>query len=144
MKRIDDLQITEVPLDSSDYALNWKSHGLDQSTEELKKVDLCYKFRVVDFIAEEMDGRFDHYGLFSWFCDLYRYGTWDETHYLIYTFPETTWSDAIKNPMKYFNAQWEPENVVCELLVPWAEQHLGVDMKPFQLNESERSSEPWW
>ncbi|MFC0019007.1 hypothetical protein ACFFQ7_14865, partial [Roseibacillus persicicus] len=144
LKRLNDLEITEVPLDSADYGLNWESHGLDPSTERLAENRLFYKFRIIDLIAEELDGRFGEYGIFSWFCDLERYGTWDETHYVIYTFPETTWSDIMKEPMKYINAQWEPDNVVCELLVPWLEQHLGVDMNRFRLPQSDLTDEPWW
>lgn len=122
---ISELKFTNIPLDTGDYTLN---HG-----EFLEDPYLNYSFPAISIIARELDNRFGPEGILVWFPDLGRYGTWDDTHYIIYTFPFATWANIIESPFSYINAQWEPIEEEHELFCPWRDQGIPVNMERFKI-----------
>ncbi len=46
------------------------------------------------------------------------YGTWDCDHWNLYVFPETSWTDIMKNPAPYINQQWDPKDEIGVLFDP--------------------------
>ncbi len=54
-----------------------------------------------------------------WLPESGEYGTWDCDHWELRVFPGVTWTDIAASPLKYINAQWYPDDVENEVLVPW-------------------------
>lgn len=75
-----------------------------------------YTIPVVDLIAE-CEG-FDPWGLLVWLPDVQMFGTWDSDHRKLQVFPKARWEDIVSDPLKYLNAQWEPEKVENIIFVP--------------------------
>jgi len=46
------------------------------------------------------------------------YGTWDSDHWNLYVFPNTSWTEIIKNPAPYINQQWNPNKEIGTLFDP--------------------------
>lgn len=46
------------------------------------------------------------------------FGTWDSDHWKLYIFPNTIWSEIVKNPAPYINQQWYPNEEIGILLDP--------------------------
>jgi hypothetical protein len=76
-----------------------------------------YAIPAVNLVAEA-EG-YDPEFILLWLPESKVYGSWDCDHWELRVFPDTTWSDIARNPLKYVNAQWEPDEVESELLVPW-------------------------
>ncbi|MFC0019502.1 hypothetical protein, partial [Roseibacillus persicicus] len=136
---IDRLKCVEIPIDNRDF---YNMHpDLCESNDfgpDEDKDALYYKFRAVDIIDEDLDDQFHPVGLFSWYPDLLRYGTWDETHQIIYTFPNVTWTDITERPHRYFNGQWSNlEEGEKEPLMPWVKQRFHKDLGEFELTFTE-------
>ena len=74
------------------------------------------KFRGVDLVKSCKD--YDPEGVMVWFPALKVYGQWDCDHHEIIVFPGVTWTDIAKAPKRYFNAQWEPDDVLHRYLQP--------------------------
>jgi hypothetical protein len=74
------------------------------------------RFRGVDLVSACQDE--DPSGIMVWFSALKVYGQWDCDHHKIIVFPGVTWSDIARNPVPYFEAQWEPDNVPHRYLKP--------------------------
>ncbi|MDQ8192720.1 hypothetical protein, partial [Roseibacillus persicicus] len=122
---LEQLTIEDIPLDTYDYALNQGDFdGEDPEWE--------YEFPGVNLVARDLDEQFDPWGLLLWFPSLQCYGSWDNSHHLIYTFPGATWTDVISSIVFYGNAQWEPESDSHRLLRPWLEQGFSVDMSKYR------------
>ncbi|MCP4524588.1 MAG: hypothetical protein GY833_01550 [Aestuariibacter sp.] len=76
-----------------------------------------YTVPAVNLVAD-CDG-YDPKGILIWLPDLELFATWDYDHWDIRVFPDVTWIDIVSNPVKYINAQWYPDKVDNELLIPW-------------------------
>lgn len=87
-----------------------------------------YAVPAVNLVAD-CEG-YDPEGILIWLPDQQLFGTWDIDHWDVLVFPNTTWSDIVANPVKYINAQWEPDNVRCEYLEPFPKYTLRAG-KPF-------------
>ena len=122
---LEQLTIEPILLDTSDYALN-------QGDFEGEDPDWEYAIPAVNLVARDLDDQFDPMGLLLWFPSLNCYGSWDDSHWLIYTFPQATWSDVVSSMLFYANAQWEPESDSHQLLRPWKEQGFSVDLNQYR------------
>jgi hypothetical protein len=76
-----------------------------------------YAVTAVNLIADCEE--YDPEGILIWLPDLELFGTWDCDHWDVRVFPGATWTDIVNDPVKYINAQWEPNEVDNEFLVPW-------------------------
>jgi len=54
-----------------------------------------------------------------WLPDSKLYGTWDCDHWILSVFLGVTWAGITQDPLKYINAQWYPNSVESEEVVPW-------------------------
>ena len=82
----------------------------------------------IDFVAQ-VDG-FDPDGILVWIPGLESFGTWDSDHWDLIVFEETRWDAIVADPLRYVDAQWDPE-CTFEYLKPWTagfEWHPG---RPF-------------
>ena len=122
---LEQLTIESIPLDTFDYALNQGDFdGEDPEWE--------YEFPGVNLVTHDLDDQFSAFGLLLWFPSLNCYGSFDDSHALIYTFPQATWTDLLSSILFYANAQWEPESDSHQLLRPWKEQGFSVDMEQYR------------
>jgi hypothetical protein len=99
---------------TADFAINERWPGWDR-TKNRK-----YEFRGVDLVKECRN--YSPKGVFIWFPALGVYGQWDCDHLKIMVFPGVKWSDIAKAPKRYFNAQWEPDEVFHRYLRPWEDE----------------------
>jgi hypothetical protein len=77
----------------------------------------CYVVPAIN-LFEECDG-YDSDGILIWLPDQKVFGTWDSEYWDVLIFPSATWNEISASPVKYLNAQWEPEAVRCEYLRPF-------------------------
>ena len=49
------------------------------------------------------------------------YGTWDCDHGHLVVFPDATWSDIVRDPIPFINAQWDANENGAYYFVPWPE-----------------------
>jgi len=40
------------------------------------------------------------------------YGTWDTDHWILYVFPNRSWTDILKSPADFINQQWNPKKEI--------------------------------
>jgi hypothetical protein len=58
-------------------------------------------------------------GILVWLPNEREFGTWDCDHYVLRVFPGVSWSQIAADPVPYLDAQWDPETVANDYLVPW-------------------------
>ena len=58
------------------------------------------------------------------------YGAWDCDHWQLTVFKDTTWTDIVKNPLPYINAQWYPGKGYGQLYRPYSKYPFKQGM-PF-------------
>ena len=74
-----------------------------------------YIIPAVDLIAECQG--FDPWGILVWLPDIQMFGTWDRDHRKLRVFNNAVWGDVVRDPVKYLNGLWNPqevENIVFE------------------------------
>lgn len=76
-----------------------------------------YAIPAISLIAT-CDG-YDPEFILMWLPQSQVYGSWDCDHWDLRIFPGVTWAKIASSPLKYVNAQWHPEKVPNEVLVPW-------------------------
>lgn len=76
-----------------------------------------YSVPAVDLVAS-CEG-YNPKGILIWLPDFELFGTWDGDHWDVRVFPGVTWTGIVSNPIKYINAQWYPDEIANEFLVPW-------------------------
>ncbi|MEL6822341.1 MAG: hypothetical protein AAFP70_11310 [Calditrichota bacterium] len=62
-------------------------------------------------LVESCDG-YDPEFILLWLPNEKVFGTWDCDHWGLIVFPETTWSEIVKSPVPFLNAQWSPDSKV--------------------------------
>lgn len=82
-----------------------------------------YAVRGIDLIAS-CTGDYEPEGLLVWFPLEGRYGVVDIDHdYVLLFAPQIRWSDIVKNPVPFINAEWSDEEdadwMPTEHLAPW-------------------------
>lgn len=65
--------------------------------------------------------------LLLWLPTEDRYGNFDTEHGNLLVFPNTTWGDIVKDPVRYLNSQWEPQGGVAATFQPWPEYEFSDD-----------------
>lgn len=117
--------VTLYPLDR----LQLRTFGMHCSSTPLTADDPhkgwsgCYEVPGVDLVAECK--RYAPAGLLVWFPNEQRYGVWDSSHDIIQVFSaETNWTEIIKAPWRYINAQWsfcqeKGKAKPVDYLIPW-------------------------
>lgn len=78
-------------------------------------------------LVVDCDG-YDPEGILIWLPDQHAFGSWDNDHWDVYIFPDMTWTDITKDPVKYINVQWDPENTVAEYLRPFPKYRFNSGM----------------
>lgn len=71
----------------------------------------------------------EHYSpqfLLVWLPQEGLFGTGDEEHGHLLTFPGVTWTEIAAQPVPYLEAQWTPDNGKAEYLRPWPKYAYGV------------------
>jgi hypothetical protein len=86
-------------------------------------IDGLYQIEVYDLIAGS--DRFGTEGLLCWIVALKCYASVDGEHGDILTFPEVTWTEIVKDPQMYLDAQWDTDGVGTRAL-PWLHFPLKV------------------
>jgi hypothetical protein len=110
----EELTTRTFDVSTADFALQEGWDGWDRMKH--KK----YEFLGVDLVKECRN--YFPEGIMVWFPELGMYGQWDSDHHKIIVFPDVTWSDIMKDPQPYFNAQWYPDRVPCLYLRPWEDE----------------------
>lgn len=87
-----------------------------------------YAVPAVNLVAEAE--KYDPEYILLWLPRSRLYGTWDCDHWELRVFPGVTWTEIAASPLKYVNAQWYPEDVENEVLIPWPEYPFKKGM-PF-------------
>ena len=54
-----------------------------------------------------------------WLPEEKLFGTWDCDHWVLKTFPNTSWSEIVARPAGYINAQWDVNDQPGSMVVPW-------------------------
>ena len=76
-----------------------------------------YVVRCVDLVAE-----CDAYGpdgILAWLPDDKCFASWDPDHLHLIAFPQTTWTQIVKAPAKYLDAQWGDFESFGQHIEPW-------------------------
>ncbi len=47
------------------------------------------------------------------------FGTWDNDHWVLKVFCGIGWEDIIARPAPYLNAQWDPQDRLGSVFIPW-------------------------
>jgi hypothetical protein len=76
-----------------------------------------YQIPRVDLVSK--CDRYFPEGILVWIPTRGEFGTWDYDHGDIWIFPDVCWSEIASDPLPYLNAQWYPDSVEVEWLVPW-------------------------
>ncbi|MBC7876629.1 MAG: hypothetical protein H7Y59_05600 [Anaerolineales bacterium] len=77
----------------------------------------CYVIPAINLVAE-CEG-YDPDGILIWLPDQKVFGTWDSEYWDVLIFPYATWRDISTSPVKYLNALWDQDAVLCEYLRPF-------------------------
>jgi len=109
LKPLSHLRVSTITVTTMDTPMERKDPHRDE--------DGYYELRIVDFIGESDDQ--DPEGLLAWFCDYAMFGAWDNDHHTAIGFPKATWSAIAANPVKYLDAQWNPDDRVGKHIEPW-------------------------
>ncbi len=64
-------------------------------------------------------GDFVTYAVLLWLPREQRFGSYDDEHRLIVTFPDASWAAIVADPLLYLNAHWEPETAPGAAFNPW-------------------------
>jgi hypothetical protein len=87
-----------------------------------------YRVSGVDLIAT-CTGDYEPEGLLLWLPGERSFGVWDPSHdYLMVFGMEVSWSQIVKSPARYINAQWGFEDLdraPAEFLCPWIGDSLA-------------------
>lgn len=110
----EELKESVFRVSTADFALQEGWEGWDTMPHER------YAYRGVDLV-KSCDG-YGPEGIMVWFPELGAYGQWDCDHHKIIVFVGLKWSDILKDPQRYFNAQWYPERVSHNYLRPWEDE----------------------
>ncbi|MBA4148070.1 MAG: hypothetical protein H0X66_08120 [Verrucomicrobia bacterium] len=79
--------------------------------------DGYYAIPAVNLVAESE--AYDPEFILLWLPEACLYGTWDSDHWDLRVFPGITWMQIAASPLKYVNAQWDPDSVDSKVFVPW-------------------------
>jgi hypothetical protein len=107
LKSYDELSVSDVYVDSEESPL--------RAADPNAGVTGYYSVPAVSLVAE-CEG-YDPEGIMIWLPDYSLYGTWDSDHWDVLVFPHATWSDIVRDPVPFLNAQWE--DGFGEYLAPW-------------------------
>jgi len=110
----EELNECEFDVGTADFALQegWKNWDTRRHWS--------YTYRAIDLVKACQN--YSPKGIMFWLPDLKVYGQWDGDHRKILAFPKATWSDIMREPAPYFDAQWNPEGVPHEFVRPWEEE----------------------
>lgn len=106
-----DLQVVSIPLSSSYYS---EYFDCEDNPEDER-----WEFSAVPLVLRDLDEAFVPHGLLLWFPELKRYGSWDSTHNIIFTFPNASWACIVSSLFEYINSQWDLSSSLHEPLMPW-------------------------
>jgi hypothetical protein len=119
LKRLEDLRLDSIYIDSE---------GSPHSELDPNKGrEGYYAVPAVSLIAKCQ--HYDPDGILVWLPDQSCYGTWDNDHWDVLIFPKVSWTEIVKDPVPFINAQWK-RGVACEYLTPW-ERYEFHDGKPW-------------
>ncbi len=108
LKRLRSLRIKDIYVDS-------ENSPLEESDPNAGKRGY-YAISAVSLLAS-CEG-YDPEGILVWLPDQSTFGTWDNDHWDVLVFPNVSWTDIVKDPVPFINAQWR-HGVPFEYLVPW-------------------------
>lgn len=149
---------SSVPSDAISYLQNHRSFDYDPSMSECGAVVLApvenldvrdfwvdgegqnwaddphaaevgyYVVPCIDLVSQ-VDG-FDPEGILVWIPRVASFGSWDADHWDLIVFYSTGWEAIVADPLRYINAQWDPD---CEFdfLKPWRAGFDWHDGRPF-------------
>lgn len=58
------------------------------------------------------------------------FGTWDNDHWVLSVFRNTSWKEIVAKPAPYINAQWDVHDELGSLFIPWRDYDFKRGM-PF-------------
>lgn len=70
--------------------------------------------------------RYHAFGILVWIPQLSEYATYDEDHCVLRSFPNSTFSDILENPKRFFNCLWYPDEYENHLIRPWNDERFGT------------------
>jgi hypothetical protein len=72
--------------------------------------------------------------LLLWLPTEDKYGNFDTEHGNLLVFPDTTWGNIVKDPVRYLNSQWEPQSGVAVTFQPWPKYEFSDDKTLLLIN----------
>lgn len=105
------LQEVNVPLRSRYYR--------DQIGCKDAPSDKNWEYKAVPLVLRDFDEMFAPHSLLLWFPDLSRYGSWDNTHHIIFIFPNVSWAGIIAELFEYINSPWDLSSSLHQPFMPW-------------------------
>jgi hypothetical protein len=112
---IDEIQKKRFDISRYEILLNYSGNVNPKDLE--KYGDDRSEYEGYDLIKSCND--YDPEGVLVYFPDWKQYGSWDSDHHLITVYPGRNWGDILRDPKKYINGQWYPDNVTHKLINPW-------------------------
>ena len=121
LKRVDDLSVRYVYVDTNDSPLK------DEDPHYREKG--YYAVSAIDLI-DQCNDSYDPSGILMWLPEYQMYGTWDSDHWHLIVFPDINWSDIVRDPLRFLNAQWSADLGKGEYLKAWLKSKFYKGM-PF-------------
>ena len=114
----------ELRIEADEYVDNYDERmtGIGGTYYEIPAIDLL----------KHVPG-YRSFGVFAWIPCIKEFGTYDDDHGVLRTFPTKSWDDILTSPEKYINCLWYPDGMENHLVRPWADRrfaHLKPKLHP--------------
>ncbi|MEM7784446.1 MAG: hypothetical protein AAF939_09025 [Planctomycetota bacterium] len=81
-----------------------------------------YPISVYDLLSDLYG--YEPHGVLVWVPTISQFGTFDNDHGVLRSFPNKTWTEMMRSLDKYIDCQWYPERIPNELVRPWRDQRF--------------------
>ena len=113
---LNELREIKIRIEADEYIDNYeeKMTGIAGTYFEIPAVDLL----------QHVPG-YRSFGVFVWLTDTKEFGTYDDDHGVLRSFPGKSWDDILTTLEKYINCQWYPDGIENHLVRPWMDNRYA-------------------
>ncbi len=115
-RELDEIAIATLYVEVDEYIENYG----DQSTELAGNY---YPISGYDLLLDFPGYR--AFGVLVWLPGTLEFATYDEDHCVLRSFPNCGFNDILKNPKRFFNCMWYPDEFENHLVRPWDDERFG-------------------
>ena len=120
LKSVDQLEESDVWISSA---------GSDfESDDPNRGIEGYYTVKAVSLVSKCESYEPDH--ILSYVPSAGVFTAWDCDHWDLWAFPSASWIQICEDPLKYLNAQWDPNSTAKSWFVPWPRYQFRKGM-PF-------------